>query len=159
MADTRTRPRMTRAKAEQDSLSTIPRRRSGSLISAPQMNKGTSSEMACTTTGQGNDHTKAVWIGLVNVIPFRGTSPLSKGAQGAFVNALVTARDRAEYIRRVKSALSSLNLKATQFEDVGTFRDRSDTSAVSQEFYKLAREAEATSAVVFSSFHNYFQED
>jgi hypothetical protein len=102
---------------------------------------------------------KSVWIGLVTVAPIDSLqSPLSPGAKGAFVNILVEAENSSEYRLRTEAALKSLGLNAVAFEDLRRFEEKADKESLSFGLYTLAMQARETGQVVFSSFHNYFED-
>jgi hypothetical protein len=98
---------------------------------------------------------KNVWIGLVNVIPQLGSSTLSNGAKGAFVNVLAFAGSDSEYESVVQAALSTLELLAVEFEDVELF-NRLTTEGASDDLQALAKDIRSMRAVAFGTFHNYF---
>ena len=84
---------------------------------------------------------KAIWIGLVDVIPCGETSPLSPGAKGAYIYALAPAEDYSEYKSVVETALNQLGLHATEFDDVELFSHRVEKEVLADDLYSLATEA------------------
>jgi hypothetical protein len=84
---------------------------------------------------------------------------LSKGAKGAYVNALALAVDAVEFEQRVRGELQEYSLELIEFADAGTLDDRLETSAVSQELIALADSIRVSDKIRFGIFHNYLADE
>lgn len=104
------------------------------------------------------DRSRVVWIGRLEVAPQPGCDSLKRAA-GAFVNAVVPARDGHEFESRVKEALMELGFALLVVEESGPFRWLAGHDMVTSELVTLAREAEASGQVRFASFHSYKARD
>ena len=102
---------------------------------------------------------ECIWIALAHVKPRSRESVLSKGAKGAYVNALALAVDAVEFEQRVRGELQEYGLELIEFADAETLDDRLETSAVSQELIALADSIRVSDKIRFGIFHNYLADE
>lgn len=104
------------------------------------------------------------WIALVHIEPDVPGNPewikdFGNSSTGAFVNVLALAHDGESFKAAVAADLAGNNWRATDFEDLESFFDRSTNTAVAQELFDLADELAASGEPQFATWHLYFDED
>ncbi len=100
-----------------------------------------------------------LWIAMVHVKPKPQSSALSKGAKGAYANAIGMAKNVHEFEKQAREALRDMGLELVEFEDAQTFDERVEAHEVSNELWKLAESVENSDQVYFDAFYNYFTDD
>lgn len=100
-----------------------------------------------------------LWTALVHVKPKSRNHALSKGAKGAYSNAIGRARNAREFEERVRKAAQELGLEVIQFEDLETLDERIKHADVSKSLWDLAESIQDTEQVYFDAFYNYSADD
>jgi hypothetical protein len=98
-----------------------------------------------------------LWIAFVHVKPKSTKSPLSRGARGAYANALGLAKDASEFADKIKKGVSDFELKLIELEDMQTFESCLNTRDVSIELRDAADSV--LDQIYFDTFYNYFSDD
>lgn len=97
---------------------------------------------------------REIWIGLAEVIPLPGSTTLSRGAKGAFVNVLAWATSADVLRSRVKALMNEMGLHLAGLEDAEPFLLRTERCEVDDGLWEIAREMECEpNAVRFGTFH------
>jgi len=94
------------------------------------------------------------WIGLVKVI-VQKESKIFDGDNAAYTNAIGLAKTKTEFRNRVKTKLSSMDLKLLRLEDAEPFTERLKKFKVDNTIANIAKRLSPNNAIEFSTFHTY----
>lgn len=109
---------------------------------------------------KGGPGDKSVWVGLLEVRPLR--DDLLKGASGAYVNVLTTARTYGEYCEKASAALADAGFDVVGVEHDPTpepLYESVKKHAVDADLLAQADELGGTEEVWFDIFHTWESED
>lgn len=95
-----------------------------------------------------------LWIGLVKVEQSSRKGVLGDSVR-AYSNVIAIADGRADFRRRVKAALTDLDLRLIRLEDAETLKSRSSKYSIDRELIKVAKSARNTGHVGFGTFHAF----
>jgi hypothetical protein len=98
-----------------------------------------------------------VWIALLEVTPCPKCELLDEGT-GAFVNALVLAKNILEYQLKIEQALNELYLVLVGIEDIELLSERSTKFLIDEKILQLAKDVQTTNSVRFSTSQIYESE-
>lgn len=100
-----------------------------------------------------------IWIALVHVKPKSPKSAISRGAKGAYANAMALAKGHREFEEKVRKGVQDYGLELIEFEDAETFDERIAGREVSSELRALAESVENPDQIYFDAFYDYFSDD
>jgi len=99
--------------------------------------------------------TKQLWIGKVEVRPFKGSTTL-EDAKGAFVNIVTWAQNVEEYRRNADLVLGKLRLFVVEVENPEPVSVRREKAVFDEEIEEMiARAQDNPNAIIYGTFHTW----
>ncbi|MBP1645602.1 MAG: hypothetical protein H6Q16_1177 [Bacteroidetes bacterium] len=95
-----------------------------------------------------------VWIGLLEVST-RSRKGVLGNSLGAFVNVLALAKNRDEFIEKVKISIDELELDFVEIAEIELFSERNKNFNLGNELISLAEEVVQYDELRFGDFHTY----
>jgi hypothetical protein len=93
------------------------------------------------------------WMGLAKI---KARNYEILGAQNAYVNVIAIANSRSNFRKKVKQALSKMNLELKRLEEAENISERTKRSFVDKKILQLVDDLNRTKKEVkFSVFHTY----
>ena len=98
---------------------------------------------------------RQVWIGLVHVAPQSKDNKFFHGAQGAYVNTLVWALDKREFLTKLGYEFSQSCMKMLKVEDMEPLKQRMNNYRLPKTTIRVAQDAQQSRGVRFTTFCMY----
>ena len=95
-----------------------------------------------------------IWIGLLEVST-RSRKGVLGNSLGAFVNILALAKNRDEFIEKVKKSIDELELDFVEITEIELFSERKKNFNLGNELISLAEEVVKYNELKFGDFHTY----
>jgi len=99
-----------------------------------------------------------IWIGLVNVVPRKGNTFLHD-AVGAYVSALVIAKNAAEFCSSVRHQMDQYEFDVIGIDDIELYRERILRCKVAEVIDELSKGLNDCNPIGFGTFHSYKTEE